>query len=822
MHVSTRLALQIPRGAALLCIALALPVAAQQADLDYPLQIPPTLFSVRPVGMLRGEKTTLTIAGGNLDPVAAVLFDTPGFTATVTGTSRLPDPPKAMDGTGAAVPQGRRNEITLEVTADAEVPLGLHRFRIETPEGTSNLLTLDLGLMPATSVRPEAVSLVTGEGLPGQSRETQDAPAQEVHFPAILVGTLQQPGAVHRFKFDGEAGQELVFKVVAAPLGSALRSVLHLENANGTVLAGAGDTSPDADAILTTRLPADGSYTLVLSDLEMRGGGNFFYRLEAGELPHLTRVFPLGLRAGTSADLAVVGENLDGVKTLHVSAPTQVAAGETGLATIPVWDSTPEGDSINQLRVAVDSFPEVMDQEPNNDPQHAQAITLPVTINGRIAGGTAAAPDEDYFRFTAHRGERLVFDVAANRLGSPLDSVIEVLDAAARPIPIADVRAVDTTAISFRPMNGSESGVRLVSTKGLRVGDHLVLGDELMRIEQIPDFPDADIRMHNYQGGRVDELGSSPSVHPVDAAVYKVEILPPGKKMPPNGLPVFHFTARNDDGGPGYGQDSHLVFTAPADGTYLLHLKDSRGFQGDDYAYRLTADAADADFTLTASPSNPNIPAGGRVPIQVTADRRLGYQGDITLHVSGLPAGVTAGEAHIAAGQQGGVILLSAAPGAPLSHSATPFTITGTAELDGHKLVREADPAQPLRVAAVVPSPDLTVQGDTQVVTLEPGKQTTFTFHIERKNGFAGRVPCSVMNLPYGVDVANFGLNGVLVPPTETSRTVTLTAEPGLPPQEIPIYVVGAVESASSTRHASPAILLRIGKPNGEVTTAQR
>ena len=820
MHASFKSALCIPSGAALLLFALALPGAAQQTDLDYPVQIPPTLFSVRPAGVQRGQTTTLTVAGANLDAVQAVLFDTPGFTATVTGTRRLPDPPKASAGTGAAVPQGRRHEVTLDVTADAGVPLGLHRFRLETPEGTSNVLTFDLGLMPATAVRPEAVNLVTGEGLPGQSRETSNVTAQEVNFPAIIVGTLQQPGVVHRFRFDGLAGQALVFKVVAAPLGSALRSVLHLEDVAGKVIAGAGDVSPEADAVLTARLPADGTYTIALSDLEMRGGENFYYRLEAGELPHLARVFPLGLRAGTSAELALLGENLDGGTTLHVTAPAQVAAGATGLATIAVGESTPEGDSINQLRVAVGPYPEVMEREPNNDPQHAQAITLPVTINGRIAGGTAATPDEDYFRFTARAGERLVFDVAASRLGSPLDSVIEVLDTAARPIPIADVRAVDATAISFRPMNGSESGVRLVSTKGLRVGDHLVLGDELLQIDQIPDFPDADIRMRNYQGGRLDELGGSPSVHPVDAVVYKAEILPPGKHMPPNGLPVFHFTARNDDGGPGYGEDSHLVFTAPADGAYYLHLKDTRGFQGDDFAYRLTVRDETPDFTLTANPSNPNIPAGGRVAVQVIADRRLGYQGDITLQASGLPAGVSADATHIAAGQQGGVILLSAAPDAKLTPSALPFTITGTADVDGRPIRREADPEQPLRVAAVVPSPDLTVQGDTQVVTLEPGKQTTFTFHVERKNGFAGRVPCSVMNLPYGVDVANFGLNGVLVPPNETSRTVTLTAEPGLPSQEIPIYVVGAVESASSTRHASPAIILRIGKP--EVATAQK
>ena len=37
--------------------------------------------------------------------------------------------------------------------------------------------------------------------------------------------------------------------------------------------------------------------------------------------------------------------------------------------------------------------------------------------------------------------------------------------------------------------------------------------------------------------------------------MYKVELHPPGTTFPPNGLPVFPLTYRNDDGGPGYGKD---------------------------------------------------------------------------------------------------------------------------------------------------------------------------------------------------------------------------------------------------------------------------
>jgi hypothetical protein len=84
-------------------------------------------------------------------------------------------------------------------------------------------------------------------------------------------------------------------------------------------------------------------------------------------------------------------------------------------------------------------------------------------------------------------------------------------------------------------------------------------------------------------------------------------------------------------------------------------LKDARGLEGEDFAYRLTIREPNPDFTLTASPSNVNVPLGGRVPITVTADRRLGYQGAIDLEIEG-PSDVSASPATILTGQDSTVV----------------------------------------------------------------------------------------------------------------------------------------------------------------------
>ncbi|MGZ3704314.1 MAG: hypothetical protein ACXVC4_21165, partial [Bdellovibrionota bacterium] len=71
-----------------------------------------------------------------------------------------------------------------------------------------------------------------------------------------------------------------------------------------------------------------------------------------------------------------------------------------------------------------------------------------------------------------------------------------------------------------------------------------------------------------------------PSLRPLNTTVYKAQVLPADAEFPANGLPVFHLTERNDDGGPGYGADSRFDFVAPADGDYLVHLKDVRNLGG--------------------------------------------------------------------------------------------------------------------------------------------------------------------------------------------------------------------------------------------------
>jgi hypothetical protein len=183
---------------------------------------------------------------------------------------------------------------------------------------------------------------------------------------------------------------------------------------------------------------------------------------------------------------------------------------------------------------------------------------------------------------------------------------------------------------------------------------------------------------------------------------------------------------------------------------------------------------------------------------------------------------VTANRALIPAGQTSTVVVLSAAQSASPGATPAPIKIVGRANAGGQNLIRTANAGEPLQLASVIPPPDVLVSAEPAQLDVQPGKSVTVTLHVQRQNGFKGRVPCSVENLPPGVRVVNVGLNGVLVTESQTSRTFTIRAEDWAKPITQPIYVVGRVESNSSTMHPSAPITLQVAAGETEKATAHR
>ena len=137
-------------------------------------------------------------------------------------------------------------------------------------------------------------------------------------------------------------------------------------------------------------------------------------RIALGELPYITSIFPLGGRANTQLNVEVRGWNLP------VDKLTFEPIFDRGRAIRPFSVRREDGLSSNRMPFAVDLMSEQMEQEPNNRQQEAQAVTLPMAINGRID----QPGDVDVFRFEGRAHEKIVAEVYARRLGSPMDSFL--------------------------------------------------------------------------------------------------------------------------------------------------------------------------------------------------------------------------------------------------------------------------------------------------------------------------------------------------------------------------------------------------------------
>jgi hypothetical protein len=97
-----------------------------------------------------------------------------------------------------------------------------------------------------------------------------------VPLPAVIAGTLQQPGEIDEYRFAAKKGVSVQFRAVSRSLLSPAVVSLRVSDASGKRLA----ENPPADSdepVWVFTPPADGEYALQVSDLVGRGGPQFSY-----------------------------------------------------------------------------------------------------------------------------------------------------------------------------------------------------------------------------------------------------------------------------------------------------------------------------------------------------------------------------------------------------------------------------------------------------------------------------------------------------------------------------------------------------------------
>ncbi|XZE20109.1 c-type cytochrome domain-containing protein [Pirellulaceae bacterium SH449] len=403
----------------------------------------------------------------------------------------------------------------------------------------------------------------------------------------------------------------------------------------------------------------------------------------------------------------------------------------------------------------------------------------------------------DWYSFEARQGERLMITIDAARSGSKLDSLIDILDPSAAPILRTRLQAVRETYFTFRGKDSTNADdFRLHRWEDMELNEYLYASGEVVKLWFYPRGPDSGFRVYPGRGSRATYFDTTAATHALNEPAWIVTELAAGAEPVPNGLPVFPIYYTNDDAAHRqFGTDSQLTFTAPEDGTYLIRVRDSRGQAGDDYHYRLSLHPPQPRFTVRLEQTELALRPGSGTEFSFVAERWDGMTEEIRFAVDGVPDGARITSELTMQTEQittRGILFL---PEGVTDRIPNEFKISFTPkarlkngmEIQAEPmelLVKKGEPV-PLKVRIVASGQEF--QGEElNEVTVRAGTTVRVQLAIDR-GGIGGDLPFgneeSGRNLPHGVFVDNIGLNGLLIPASESSREVFITAAPWVPEQ---------------------------------------
>lgn len=376
---------------------------------------PPNVSHIFPAGAQRGTAVDVRVGGFYLHGRASFhvagekIKATPEVIAVenfwIEGPMILkPDSQQKED-----YPKDHGGQIT--VAADA-LP-GVRHWHCRTSQGTTPTMKFVVGDLPETI-----------------EREIDGAPIPEtVALPVTINGRIFPREDVDLWKFRAEAGQMISCLLASRSLGYPLDAHVEIIGPGGGLVRGVRrDIDSAGDPTVTFRTKETGEYTVKLHDGGFAGGPHLVYRLTIRSGPRLESVFPLGGRRGETTGIRV-----NGTETVEVAMPAAGDAlaqrfGELGTAALHVAD-----------------LPELRAPGP---------FTLPAMLNGCIDAPRKA----ETWTIDLKKGQGIALEVLARRLGTKLDSVMTLCDAAGAELTRNDDRAAgeaDSALLYTAPKDGT-------------------------------------------------------------------------------------------------------------------------------------------------------------------------------------------------------------------------------------------------------------------------------------------------------------------------------------------------------------------------------
>ncbi|QDT41718.1 putative subtilase-type serine protease precursor [Gimesia alba] len=400
----------------------------------------PVLKSVFPPGAQSGSLIEVTVSGTGLDDVARLICSQPDINTEKIAKNRF----------RVKIPQS--------------VPEGVYDLRVLCRNGLSSPRTFFVGNR--------------SELLESEPNETVPA-AQTTLLDVSVNGRIEKKGDVDCFQFSAAQGQRVVIECWADRIDSSLRAILEVYDSRGRRLAVNRGFS-GIDPLINFKVPVDGTYFVKVFDLVYSGSSDHFYRLDIDTGPRMLFSVPAVIQRGATSQVSIYGWNLGSlknhskqeiasnnslnadrrrlelgdVKTETESQDTQnLSSTDYELEKIDVTITAPTENEVRPFPIRqrseqadVDGFafhldhchaplfigltdvPVLQENKSHQTPETAQEVFCPSEVSGQLIAGN----ERDWYAIQAKRGEVLWLDAFGQRINSPVDLDISVLDASAK------------------------------------------------------------------------------------------------------------------------------------------------------------------------------------------------------------------------------------------------------------------------------------------------------------------------------------------------------------------------------------------------------
>lgn len=385
--------------AALLLLCAGGALSAQKGNIGF----------IYPAGAQRGTTVEVAVGGQGLAKATEILFSGEGLSGELIPAAPGQKPRKKKNrNIGEEDNLQLADVVRFRVHIDASAQLGMHDVRLVLPGGTTNRLYFEVGQLPDV--------LEDGRA---------ELSAYSATLPVTFNGQVLRADT-DRFRFRAKKGQRLVLSAkgrvfvpyMADAVPGWFQPVMHLYDATGREVAFSDDYTFHVDPVIFYEVPRTGDYEVEIYDGLYRGREDFVYRIDVGELPFITSIYPVGGVFDETTPLQVRGWNLPGEKaSIRPSELGRVpfsVKGKSGLISNTVWFQSDTCEEVKTRAGAENS---------------AWGSALPVREFDAFNGRLTRPLQEFWFVFRPQKSRRWHFEAVARRVGSPADLRLSLFDA---------------------------------------------------------------------------------------------------------------------------------------------------------------------------------------------------------------------------------------------------------------------------------------------------------------------------------------------------------------------------------------------------------